>query len=118
MLCKRIAIYIICLNLIVLTACNSGNSLNNGSQSGSPQADDIKSYSLPSEHRRGYNPLFESCPASTTNGYYRANTVSKTLWYFDAETEKGFFLCSQVGCAHNDEACQAWIGDVTGFTEY
>ena len=118
MLCKRIAIYIICLNLIVLTACNSGNSLNNGSQSGSPQADDIKSYSLPSENRRGYNPLFESCPASTTNGYYRANTVSKTLWYFDAETEKGFFLCSQVGCAHNDEACQAWIGDVTGFTEY
>lgn len=118
MLCKRIAIYIICLILMVLTACNSANSLNNGSQGGRLQADDIKSYSLPSENRRGYNPLFESCPASTTNGYYRANTVSKTLWYFDAETEKGFFLCSQVGCAHNDEACQAWIGDVTGFTEY
>lgn len=119
MSCKKIAVCIICFILTILTACNSDNNPpDNTSQNSHLQADNIKSYSLPLENRKSYNPLFECCPASSSNGYYRANTSSKTLWYFDAETEKGFFLCSQIGCTHNDESCQAWIGDVDNYTEY
>ena len=46
--------------------------------------------------------------ASGSNGYYSG---SKTLKYTDMDSGKTISLCPQPGCTHQDETCQAWVGE-------
>ena len=115
---KKYSSFLICLILLILTACEPADNSSIGLPPVSDVQADGTNYPLPAENRRGYDATFESCPSSSTNGYYRASTTSHTLWYYDADAGKGFFLCAQSGCSHNDETCQAWIGKADSFTEY
>lgn len=55
------------------------------------------------------------CPSSTSDGYYVCTNV---VHYVDAQSGKTHTMCSQPGCSHNDSTCQAWIGQVSSYTEY
>ena len=54
--------------------------------------------------------------ASGSNGYYSGR---QTLKYTDMDSGKTVWLCPQPGCTHQDESCQAWIGEeVTQLCDY
>lgn len=46
--------------------------------------------------------------ASGSNGYYSGR---QTLKYTDMDFGKTISLCPQPGCTHQDETCQAWVGE-------
>lgn len=56
---------------------------------------------------------------STENGLGFYVPGSKTLSYYDPEYGQMFAMCSQSGCRHTDESCEAWIGEnVAYFAPY
>ncbi len=99
------AIVMCCICIYLLAAC--------GSRPGSGHAL-LGRAVLPTENRRGVTGG-EICPATTMDGYYVCNNI---VQYVDAHSGKTHPLCSQPGCSHADSVCEAWIGQVSSFTEY
>lgn len=75
-----------------------------------------ETFPYPTENIRAANLMFHGAPASGSNGYYSG---SKILKYTDMDSGKTIWLCPQPGCTHQDESCQAWIGQkVTYLCDY
>lgn len=116
-ICSKILILcgILCLSLTMLAGCDSDSpgKETTGGSSGVPAVQD--GYPIPVENRKGVG-IGEICPSTAADGYYLC--VNSVIHYYDAESGTTFTLCAQPGCSHQDSTCQAWIGDVTSYTEY
>lgn len=113
--CTQLLCVLLLLGLL-LAACGPKGAAGptpapNGSEPSTP-ASGAAGNPLPLENRRGQGGL---CTSSAADGYYR---VSKRVSFYDAAAGTSVILCAQPGCSHTDETCQAWIGDVTSYTEY
>ena len=75
-----------------------------------------KSTSIPltNMHQCAY-PTGGGCPSSTSNGYYSGSMV---LRYYDFGTKSRMTMCSQPGCTHSDNSCNAWLGKNCSYLEY
>lgn len=74
-----------------------------------------QSYPVPQENRLGANVLLAGVASPQADGYYSA---SQALKFYDAQSGKTVFLCSQPGCTHSDSTCQAWLGQVDSLLAY
>lgn len=83
---------------------------------GVPQGDTPpQSYPVPLENRLGANVLLAGVASPRADGYYSA---SQALKFYDAQSGKTVFLCSQPGCTHSDGTCRAWLGQVDSLLAY
>ena len=83
---------------------------------GIPQGDTPpQSYPVPQENRLGANVLLAGVASPRADGYYSA---SQALKFYDAQSGKTVFLCSQPGCTHSDGTCRAWLGQVDSLLAY
>ena len=74
-----------------------------------------QSYPVPRENRRGANVLLAGVASPQADGYYSA---ARALKFYDAQSGKTVFLCSQLGCTHSDSTCRAWLGQVDSLLAY
>ena len=89
---------------------------------GEPQPDTTETntapetFPYPEENIKAASAGFSGAAASGSNGFYSG---SKSLKYTDMDSGKTVWLCPQPGCIHQDESCQAWIGEeVTQLCDY
>ena len=111
--CKRCSVILTCMLCTVFMIFNACGLENTEAV----QTSVINNYPIPQENRKGTDSS-SLCPASTADGFYRASSNTKTVSFYDAQEGKYIILCAQPGCAHTDETCQAWIGNVKSFVEY
>lgn len=71
----------------------------------------------PGENRRFSLPSLSWTTSADGKGFYVPQT--RFLNYYDPEVRTQVPLCSQSGCRHADESCEAYLADqVTGFVDY
>lgn len=73
---------------------------------------------IPPEENRGFSvPVISWDTSPDGKGFYRPG--EHILEYYSPETKTHVPLCSQSGCSHSDESCEAWLGDeIQGFAAY
>lgn len=93
----------IILTLFILSGCGSAlvtESATTPTPSAQVPPDDNRAFSLAALNWRA---------TDDGNGFYVPGRV--TLSYYDLEYQMLIPLCSQSGCPHSDESCEAWLGD-------
>lgn len=71
----------------------------------------------PEENRCFSSPVISWDTSPDGKGFYRPG--DHILEYYSIETKTQFPLCSQSGCSHSGESCQAWLGNqIQGFAAY
>lgn len=130
---KRLAICLFSL-FIFISGCGTFKNVSNStlptttSESEAYGPEDVSNSTLPTTTSKSeaYGPK-ENMALSLPNmswigspsgdGFYIPGT--KIINYYDIYSKKLIALCSQVGCNHVDESCEAWIGNnVSLFTIY
>ena len=113
---KKIRI-VLCLLLCtcLFTACG-GTGKDNPAQTTQPTQPQSAGNPLPEENKMVASVgLRGVSPSAAADGYYICTNV---VQFCTADSVSPITLCSQMGCAHEDSTCQAWIGEVQQFSEY
>lgn len=83
---------------------------------GIPQGDiPPQSYPVPKENRKATAAKLGGVSSSVSDGYFSGTNALK---FYDAQSGKTVFLCSQPGCTHSDSTCGAWLGNAARIVEY
>ena len=95
---------------------DAGNTQTGAAQS-EPGTVEPAGYIPPEENRSFAASGMDCCPTEDGTGFYCPGT--QILRYYDPAARDLITLCSQSGCAHGDESCEAWLGEsVSGFAAY
>ena len=104
--------------LTSLTGCLQTAQTPHPSSPGNQGDGSVTTNSIPPEENRFFSiPVISWDSSPDGKGFYRPG--EHILEYYSIETKTQFPLCSQSGCSHSGESCQAWLGDVIqGFVTY
>ena len=109
------------LSLALLTSLSGCLKTTQTPQASSPGAqgqDSVTANAIPPEDNRVFSPADVSWLSSPDGkGFYLPGW--NILEYYDPETQTRMPLCSQSGCSHSGESCEAWLGNqIQGFVAY
>lgn len=107
----------IILGFCFLCGCSEAPEESPGISSQATPGADIDRTAPPEENRAMCLANMGWCSTENGLGFYIPG--SRVLNYYDPEYGQMFAMCSQSGCYHTDESCEAWIGeDVAYFAPY
>lgn len=127
---KRFFAFMVCMAVLLVsfTGCysaqkdgpstaSSAQTAQLGSDSGTEESVEIRTYALPEENVRADSIYV---PSPSTGGFWTwAVFTSKTIQAYDPVTRTTYYPCYQAGCKHNDESCTAYFGkEITALAEY
>lgn len=109
------------LSLVLLTPLSGCLQTAQTPQASSPGAQDgglVTTNAVPPEENRGFSlPMVSWQSSPDGKGFYLPG--QNILEYYDPETQTRVPLCSQSGCSHYSESCEAWLGNqIQGFAAY
>lgn len=104
--------------LISLSGCLHTAQTPQASQPGSQGQTQTAHNTIPPEENRGFSlPMVSWQSSPDGKGFYLPG--QNILEYYDPETQTRVPLCSQSGCSHSSESCEAWLGNqIQGFAAY
>ncbi len=104
--------------LASLSGCLQTAQTPQASSPGAQESGLVTTNAIPPEENQPFSPPAVSWDSSLDGkGFYLPGW--NILEYYDPETQTRTPLCSQSGCTHADESCQAWLSNqCMGFTSY
>ena len=102
----------------ILCACGTVDTPANTDNPGidaEPAQGEFETFPLPAENVRTSDTLSPHAANHSGPGFYYAG---QAISYAASITDKPVVLCSQSGCTHSDNSCNAYIGDARQFAEY
>lgn len=104
--------------LTCLSGCLQTAQTPHPSSPGNQGDGSVTTNSIPPEENRFFSiPVISWDSSPDGKGFYRPG--EHILEYYSIETKTQFPLCSQSGCSHSGESCQAWLGNqIQGFVAY
>lgn len=112
--------HILPLFLLTTILCACG-TVDTPANTGKPATDvvpalgEVETFPLPDENVGTTSILSPHAANHSGPGFYYAG---QAISYAASITDKPVVLCSQSGCTHNDNSCDAYIGDARQFAEY
>lgn len=103
---------------LVILLCACGTSTPSGDTKTDPQQPtqgEVETFALPGENVSTVSATTDRAPNHSGPGFYYAG---QAISYAASITDKPVVLCSQSGCTHSDNSCNAYIGDARQFAEY
>lgn len=105
------------LALCLLGGCGEEANASPEASPGVTPGAEIENTAPPEENRAMCSANMGWCSTENGLGFYIPG--SRVLNYYDPEYGQMFAMCSQSGCCHTDESCEAWIGNnVAYFAPY
>ena len=109
------------LSLALLTSLSGCLQTAQTPQASSPGAQGespVTNHTIPPEDNRVFSfPIVSWGSSPDGTGFYLPG--QNILEYYDPETQTRTPLCSQSGCSHSDERCEAWLAEqCQGFVVY
>ena len=104
--------------LLVIFLCACGTSTPSDDTKTDPQQPtqgEVETFALPGENVSTVSATTDRAPNHSGPGFYSAG---QAISYAASITDKPVVLCSQSGCTHSDNSCDAYIGDASQFAEY
>lgn len=104
--------------LLVIFLCACGTSTPSDDTKTDPQQPtkgEVETFALPGENVSTVSATTDRAPNHSGPGFYYAG---QAISYAASITDKPVVLCSQSGCTHSDNSCDAYIGDAREFAEY
>lgn len=104
--------------LTSLTGCLQTTQTPSTSLPGAQEGDSVTSHSIPPEENQVFSsPMISWSSSPDGKGFYHPGDY--VLEYLSPDVKTQVPLCSQSGCTHSGENCEAWLGDmVHGFVAY
>lgn len=101
----------------ILCACGTVDTTNTGSSTTGAELTqgEFETFPLPGENVGTSDTLSPHAANHSGPGFYYAG---QAISYAASITDKPVVLCSQSGCTHSDNSCDAYIGDAREFAEY
>lgn len=112
--------YILPLFLLSIILCACG-TVDTPANTGKPATDvvpalgEVETFPLPDENVGTTSILSPHAANHSGPGFYYAG---QAISYAASITDRPVILCSQSGCTHSDNSCDAYIGDARQFAEY
>lgn len=103
---------------LVILLCACGTSTPSGDTKTDPQQPtqgEVETFALPGENVSTVSATTDRAPNHSGPGFYYAG---QAISYAASITDKPVVLCSQSGCTHSDNSCDAYVGDASQFAEY
>ncbi len=114
---KRWKLFLPLLLLTVLLCACGTSTPSEDTKTAPPQSTqgEVETFALPGENVPTVSATADRAPNHSGPGFYYAG---QAISYAASITDTPFILCSQSGCTHSDNSCDAYIGDAREFAEY
>ena len=112
---SKFGIALLLVLILLLSACGTVPSDGEISPSQPPVQGEFETFPLPGENVGTTDRLSPHAANHSGPGFYYAG---QAISYAASITDKPVVLCSQSGCTHSDNSCDAYIGDARRFAEY